>query len=91
MYKRETTIINVSGIHARPASNFITEAKKYSSKIKIQNLDSPLPSPGNAKSLVSILGLALNQGTKIEISAEGDDEIPAVDALIELVEAGFGE
>lgn len=91
MYKRETTVINVSGIHARPASRFIEEAKKFSSKIKIQNLDYPAPKPANAKSIVSVLGMVLNQGTNIEISAEGDDEVQAVDALIELVDSGLGE
>lgn len=33
----------------------------------------------------------MSQGTVIEISAEGEDEKPAVDMLVELVESGFGE
>ena len=33
MYQRKTTIINRTGIHARPASVFVNEAKKFQSNI----------------------------------------------------------
>ena len=36
MYAKQTTIINKSGLHARPASDFIIEAKKYESKVTIR-------------------------------------------------------
>lgn len=38
MYQRKTTIINRTGIHARPASVFVNEAKKFQSNITICNL-----------------------------------------------------
>jgi len=40
---------------------------------------------------MGILLLAAARGTTITISAEGQDEAAAVDALCGLVEAGFGE
>lgn len=91
MYTKRAIVLNISGIHARPALKFIEKAKKYISKIKIQNLDCPAEKPANAKSIVSVLGLALIQGTNIEISAEGEDEVAAVEALISLVGSGLGE
>lgn len=90
MYKQTTKIINPTGLHARPASDFVSTAKKFTSKIKIKDLTSD-ELPGNAKSIVTVLSLGLVKGTDIEISAEGEDEETAVKALIELVDSGFGE
>ena len=91
MYKRRATIINQIGLHARPASDFINEAKKFKSKITITNLNEPDDGTVNAKSIIAVLSLAVPQGSTIEISAEGEDETAAVDSLSNLVETGFGE
>jgi phosphocarrier protein HPr len=40
---------------------------------------------------MGILLLAASRGTTITVSAEGPDEATAVQALVELVESGFGE
>ncbi len=92
MYKKETTVCNPTGLHARPAAQFANTAKQFESKVFVRNLSSEGRSdPGNAKSIISILTLGMGQGTRIEISAEGEDEQSAVDTLISLVDAGFGE
>ena len=41
--------------------------------------------------IISVLTLALVQGSEVELTAEGPDEQQAVDALIELIDGGFGE
>lgn len=89
MYKKTTTILNKSGLHARPASDFIKEAGKFSSKITIRRLDED--EEANAKSIVFLLSLGIGQGVEVEISAKGDDEQQAVDSLVALIESGFGE
>lgn len=89
MYKKNVTVLNKSGLHARPASDFIKEASKFSSKITIKRLDED--EEANAKSIVFLLSLGIGQGTEVEISANGDDEQQAVEALTALVESGFGE
>ena len=38
MYSKKTTVINRTGLHARPASQFIEMAKRFSSRIQISNL-----------------------------------------------------
>lgn len=91
MYTERTTIMNKSGLHARPASVFVKEAKAFASKVKIQNLKTPGEVPANAKSIISVLGLGMGQGTEVEISAEGPDEEKAVKALVALIESGFDE
>ena len=90
MYALTTTVINPSGLHARPASLFVTEAKKYTSKIFVKNLTKK-SEPKDAKSIILLLTLAMTFGTEIEISAEGEDRVEAVNNLIQLVESGLGE
>ena len=89
MYKRTATILNKSGLHARPASDFVKEAAKFNSKITIKRLDED--EEANAKSIVFLLSLGISQGTEVEISALGDDEQQAADALAAMIESGFGE
>ena len=88
MVKRQVEIKNKTGLHARPASDFVLLAKKYESKITICKEGGEQV---NAKSMVRLLAECIGQGTKVEIAAEGNDEQAAVDALVALVENGFGE
>lgn len=89
MYKKTVTIQNKTGLHARPASDFVKEAAKYASKITIRRIDEDEET--NAKSIVFLLSLGIGQGTEVEISARGGDEQQAVDSLVALIESGFGE
>jgi len=88
MVKRETEIINKTGLHARPASDFVLAAKKYESKITICKEGGE---PVNAKSMMRLLAECIGQGTKVELTAEGADEAEALDTLVALIENGFGE
>ncbi|ROQ40887.1 phosphocarrier protein HPr /dihydroxyacetone kinase DhaM subunit [Frondihabitans sp. PhB188] len=81
--ERSTTLINPSGLHARPAAEFVKHAGAFSSSIQINGVD--------AKSLLRIMGLGLPQGSTVSIVATGDDAVAAVDALVQLVDSGFGE
>ena len=90
MYKKETTVVNASGLHARPASDFVKEAKQYESKITVRRLSDDGEGV-NAKSIIRLLSIGVAKGTAIEIAAEGPDEAEAVDALIALVDSGMGE
>ncbi|BDZ50480.1 PTS sugar transporter subunit IIA [Frondihabitans sucicola] len=81
--ERSATLVNPSGLHARPAAEFVKHASKFSSNIQINGVD--------AKSLLRIMGLGLPQGSTVSIVATGDDASEAVDALIQLVDSGFGE
>ncbi len=89
MYNKSTLIKNSSGLHARPASEFIACAKQFDSKITIGRKDSE--ENANAKSIIMLLSLGLGKGETVEICATGEDETKAVDMLIELIESGFGE
>lgn len=91
MTSKCVTIVNPSGLHARPASEFVAAAKQYTSKITIRNAEEAPDTAVNAKSIVMLLTLGLGAGCKAEIAASGDDEQAAVDALVTLIASGFGE
>ena len=90
MCNRSVTVCNVSGLHARPASEFVAKAKSFQSKITIRRSGSDGPC-GNAKSIIIMLSMGISQGEAIEIIAEGPDEQQAVSELTALIESGFGE
>ena len=81
MVSKQTTISNATGLHARPASVFVTEAKKYQSNVTIKNVDKDT-APVNAKSIMMILAAGLGTGTKVEITCDGADENEALGALL---------
>ena len=87
MISRAVTVTNQLGLHARAAARFVHLAAKYESQIRVGR-DARVM---DGKSIMGILLLAAARGTTITITAEGQDEAAAVDALCGLVEAGFGE
>lgn len=89
MYSRSTTVANRTGLHARPASDFIAAASKFKSKITIKRVGED--DEANAKSIVMLLSLGLGQGTEVTLTAKGEDEVEAVDTLIDLIDSKFGE
>lgn len=88
MVTKQVEFINKTGLHARPASDFVMLAKKYESKITICKEGGE---PVNAKSVVRLLAEGIGHGTKAELAAEGPDEAEAIEALADLVASGFGE
>jgi len=81
MSQRALKIQNKLGLHARPASLFVSEALKYKSQIFISKDGERL----NGKSIMGILMLAAGKGSTIIIEAEGDDAEKALDGLEDLV------
>ena len=87
MTTRTVVVSNALGLHARAAARFVHLATKFTSQIRVGR-DSKVM---DGKSIMGILLLAAARGTTLTISADGPDEAGAVDALIALVESGFGE
>jgi phosphocarrier protein len=65
----------------------VQAAKRFNSAISVGKDDMEV----NAKSILSILTLGVNQNTVIKIKADGEDEEEAIKALEELIESNFGE
>ncbi|MDR1505734.1 MAG: HPr family phosphocarrier protein [Treponema sp.] len=90
MYKKTTTVINKTGLHARPGSDFVHAAGEFASKVTIRRMDEE-DDPVNAKSIAFVLSLGVGKGVQVEIAADGPDEKQAVDSLIDFIESGLGE
>lgn len=91
MFITRAQLINASGLHARPASDFVKLAKSFQSKITVRGADVPEEDAVNAKSIVMILSQGFCKGAEIFIAASGGDEQAAASALAALVASGFGE
>ena len=87
MVSQEVTIKNRAGMHARPAALLVQTASEFKAQVFIQKDDERV----NAKSIMGILALGAAFKTTLIISAEGEDEQAALDALIQLFENRFEE
>ncbi len=94
MVERTLLILNKLGLHARAAAKLVQTAARFKCEVKIGRVDEGAGSQAsevNAKSIMGVLMLAAAKGTKVRLSAEGEDAQQAVDALVELIESKFGE
>jgi len=85
MVSKELTVINDSGIHARPAALIVETATKFRSNV-IFIKDGMR---ANAKSIMNIMLLAAEPGAVIRVETEGDDEGDALKAIEDLFNSRF--
>jgi phosphocarrier protein HPr len=91
VYSVKSVIINKTGLHARPASEFVSMAKRFACDITVRRTGGDDEESVNAKSIVLLLSLGICEGDEIEIVANGEAEQQAVKALVDLLATGFGE
>ena len=87
MIEREATIVNLEGLHARPAARIVRLASSFDSDIEICKDGVGV----NGKSIIGVMMLAAECGSSITIRASGPDTEKATAALAALVADGFGE
>jgi phosphocarrier protein HPr len=87
LVEKEITLTNRLGLHARPAARVVQTASQFKSEIRLKRDDLEV----NAKSIMGVMMLAAEMGSKILIRAQGEDETRALEALVKLFEDKFGE
>jgi phosphocarrier protein len=87
MMQREVVVTNELGLHARAAARFVHLAARFRSQVRVGRDNKMM----DGKSIMGILLLAAARGTLLTITAHGSDEAAAIEALVGLVESGFGE
>ena len=87
MYSKEVVIKNQVGLHARPATYFIQKANEFKDEIKVTKDEREV----NATSLLGVLSLGITRGSSIKLTAYGETEKDAVEALVALIESNFEE
>jgi phosphocarrier protein HPr len=85
--EREARIVNLEGLHARPAAHIVRLASTFDSDIEICKDGVGV----NGKSIMGVMMLAAECGSSILIRAKGPDAEKAAKALVDLVATGFGE
>jgi phosphocarrier protein len=83
----DVVIINRLGLHARAAARLVSLANGYSASITVDKGGQQV----NGKSIMGVMMLAASTGTRLTISADGEDEDAALAALCALIEDRFGE
>ncbi|URJ29896.1 HPr family phosphocarrier protein [Blochmannia endosymbiont of Camponotus sp.] len=81
MYQKEIIITASNGLHTRPATQFVKEAKNFNSEITVISNGKK----ASAKSLFKLQTLGLSKGSIVIISANGIDAEQAVQHLIKFI------
>jgi len=79
--EKKIVIKNKSGLHARPAALFVQIANKYDCEITVRKSKQKV----NGKSIMGIMMLAAEKGSRITITADGDDAEEAIRELESLL------
>jgi phosphocarrier protein HPr len=80
-------LVNRLGLHARAAAKFVHTTSRFSSQVLVSHNDEEV----NGKSILGLLLLAAPFGSQLTITAIGDDENRALDAIDALIKDRFGE
>ena len=84
---RTVAITNRRGLHARASAKFVTVASSIGMTVEVEKDGSKVV----GTSIMGLMMLGAAMGDSIIISANGDGADVAVQTLVDLVEAKFGE
>ncbi len=87
MIQREVTIRNRAGMHTRPAAALVKLAAKFKSDFYIEKDGLEI----NGKSIIGVMTLAAEQGSKMIVRFDGEDEELACKEIVGLIDRGFDE
>jgi phosphocarrier protein HPr len=87
MIRKDITIVNKLGLHARAAAKFVTLASSFASNIQLTRGNRVV----NGKSIMGVMMLAAAKGVSLELIIDGEDEKQALNKLEQLILNRFGE
>ncbi len=87
MIRKTVTVKNKMGLHARPSALLVRAATKYRSDFFIEKDGTKV----NGKSIMGVMMLAAEQGSTLELIAEGVDAEYLLEEISTLITEGFGE
>jgi phosphocarrier protein len=85
MFETTATIRNTMGIHCRPSAEIVKAVRNYRGRIRVWNDDGEC----DPRSVVGLLSMALQEGARVRIAVEGEDEAETARMLAELFERQF--
>ena len=87
MIKTQATISNRLGLHARASAKLTKLAGSFPCEVWLSRGERRV----NGKSIMGVMMLAAGKGVEIQVETDGDQEQPAMDALLALIADKFGE
>ena len=87
MQQREVEIVNRLGLHARASAKLTQLAARFACEVSLSRNGRKV----NAKSIMGVMMLAANKGSKVVLETDGADEAQALEALAALIAERFGE
>jgi phosphocarrier protein HPr len=87
MTEKNFIVKNRLGLHARPAALFVQTTNKFKASVKVRKGDQEV----DGKSIMGLMMLAAEEGSKLLIRADGADEQDVLSSLDKLFTDRFGE
>ncbi|HIV74374.1 MAG TPA: phosphocarrier protein HPr [Candidatus Pseudogracilibacillus intestinigallinarum] len=81
MITKQFTITADVGLHARPATQLVQQASRYSSEVELKYKEKKV----NVKSIMGVMSLGLANGAEFELIVDGPDEEEAIKGLENLL------
>jgi phosphocarrier protein FPr len=86
----EIKVHNEMGLHGRPGAKLVQAAGEFRSQVLIENLSTGSDA-ADAKSWFRLLATGVRKDHLIRITARGEDQDAAIEAIRALADGGFGE
>jgi len=86
-FSLDVVVENSLGLHARPATLLVQTASRFAAEITIGR-DGHV---SDGKSIIGVLMLGAGPGTRLNLTARGEDAQQALDAVEALFRSRFGE
>jgi phosphocarrier protein HPr len=87
LLERTVVVANKVGLHARPAAEFVRLAGRFDSEVKLTKDDLTV----DGKSIMGVMMLAAECGSRLTIAIDGEDEEEAMSALVGFLETDMEE
>jgi phosphotransferase system HPr (HPr) family protein len=84
MIEKEITVTIENGLHARPAADFVKKINQYKSKVELVIGEKRI----NAKSILNLMSVAINEGQTIKVITDGEDEKEALTFIDSFLQSG---
>ncbi|GJE50190.1 hypothetical protein GOFOIKOB_3233 [Methylobacterium tardum] len=86
-FLRMLPIINRRGLHARASAKFVQTVERYQAAVTVTRAGETV----GGRSIMGLLTLGAAMGTRIAVTAVGQDAEPCLDAIEALLANRFGE
>lgn len=83
MVSQKVEVKNETGLHARPASEFVKLASDQACNVFVEKDGRQV----TAKSILGVLSLAISKGSTVTVSTDGEGEEESLKKIVEFIES----